>query len=67
MRALYSPIDTKGGVILMANMTWTPDEHQDKKAKQYLDKINHAPYVSILLGSMLIFLLFTTLILFGTF
>jgi hypothetical protein len=51
----------------MANMTWTPDENQDKKAKQYLDKMNHAPYGPILLGSMLLFCLFTILILFGTF
>ena len=51
----------------MANMTWTPDESRDKKVKQYLDKINHAPYGVIIILSMVLFCLLTTLVLFGTF
>jgi hypothetical protein len=54
-------------VAIMANMTWIPDENRDKKVKQYLDKINHAPYGSIVLISIMLFCLLTALVLFGTF
>jgi hypothetical protein len=51
----------------MANMTWTPNENRDKKVKQYLDKVNHAPYGAIVILSMVLFCLLTALVLFGTF
>jgi hypothetical protein len=54
-------------VKIMANMTWTPDENRDKKVKQYLDKVNHAPYGAIVILSMVLFCLLTALVLFGTF
>jgi hypothetical protein len=51
----------------MASMTWTPNENQDRKVKQYLDQVNHAPYASIVLLSAVLFCLLTAVILFGTF
>jgi Fe2+ transport system protein B len=51
----------------MDNTFWTPDEKKDKKAKQYLDKINHSPYLTITLIVLSLFLVFTGLILMGSF
>jgi hypothetical protein len=51
----------------MASMTWTPDESRDRKVKQYFDKVNHAPYVSILFLGTALFCLLTALMLLGMF
>lgn len=39
----------------------------DKKKKQYLDKINHAPYGSIVLVLLGVLIVFTGLVLVGSF
>jgi hypothetical protein len=50
----------------MKPMIWHPEE-SDQKVNQYLDRINHAPYatiIGVLLGAII---LFTVFILMGSF
>lgn len=42
------------------------DTNQLKK-NQYLDKVNHAPYVTIIISGLIFFSLFTFLLLMGIF
>jgi hypothetical protein len=51
----------------MRGMTFTTLTEEDRKRNEYLDKINHAPYFSIVLTSMAIVSLFTMLVLLGAF
>lgn len=51
----------------MDNTFWTPNKQRDKKEKQYLDKINHAPYATIVLLLLSLLVLFSGLILVGSF
>jgi hypothetical protein len=51
----------------MDNTFWAPDNDRDKKKKQYLDKINHAPYATILVAVLGLLILFTGLVLVGSF
>ncbi|MEH2072050.1 MAG: hypothetical protein V7K47_28525 [Nostoc sp.] len=48
-------------------MTFKPLTEQDRQRNEYLDKINRAPYSTILLIGTLTFLLFTTGALLGAF
>lgn len=50
----------------MKPATWYPNE-KDAKVNQYLDRMNHAPYGFIFLSMMLLFVLFTFVILVGIF
>ena len=50
----------------MKQMVWQPEE-RDERVNQYLDKINHAPYQSIVTISIVAFCLFTAAILIGIF
>jgi hypothetical protein len=51
----------------MDNTFFTPDNGPDKKKKQYLDKINHAPYPTILVMVLGLLIVFTGLVLVGSF
>jgi hypothetical protein len=51
----------------MDNMFWSSNPDRDKKRKQYLDKINHAPYGSIFLLFLGLLVAFTGLVLVGSF
>jgi hypothetical protein len=51
----------------MDNTFFTPDNEQDKKKKQYLNKINHAPYPTILVMVVGLLIIFTGLVLVGSF
>jgi hypothetical protein len=51
----------------MDNTFFTPENEQDKKRKQYLDKINHAPYPTILVTVLGLLIVFTGLVLVGSF
>jgi hypothetical protein len=50
----------------MKPMIWHPEE-QDKKVNQYLDSLNHEPWVAFVMVSLLLVCLFTALVLIGTF
>jgi hypothetical protein len=50
----------------MKPMIWHPEE-KDRKVNEYLDRVNHAPYGTIMLLMVGGFVLFTTLILIGIF
>lgn len=50
----------------MKPMIWHPEE-RDQKVNQYLDQINHAPYVAITFLVLGAFCLFTLIILVGSF
>jgi hypothetical protein len=50
----------------MKPMIWAPDEH-DKEVNQYLEQINHAPYEVIAAMIMILFCLFTAVVLIGNF
>ena len=50
----------------MKQMVWQPEE-RDQRVNKYLDKINHAPYQSIVTISIVAFCLFTAAILIGIF
>jgi hypothetical protein len=51
----------------MNNTFFTPDDNRDQKRKQYLDKINHAPYPTILVMVLGLLIIFTGLVLVGSF
>jgi hypothetical protein len=51
----------------MDNTFFTPDDDHDKKKKQYLEKINHAPYPTILVTVLGLLIIFTGLVLVGSF
>lgn len=51
----------------MDNTFWTPDDAKNKKAREYFEKINHAPYPSIALILLSLLLVFAGLILVGSF
>jgi hypothetical protein len=57
-------IQREGG--LMKPMIWRPEEN-DQKVNQYLDRINHAPYLLIIGLSIGLFCLFSLLVLVGIF
>jgi hypothetical protein len=46
---------------------WTPNEESDRKARQYFEKINHAPYATIILLSVTLLFVFAGFILIGSF
>jgi hypothetical protein len=50
----------------MKPMIWHP-EPKDKKVNQYLDKINHEPWLAISAVALLLLCVFTVLVLLGTF
>ena len=50
----------------MKPMIWHPDP-QDEKVNQYLDQVNHEPWLAIVAGIMLFVCCFTLLVLLGTF
>ena len=50
----------------MKPMIWHPEE-KDRKVKEYLRQVNHAPYPTIFLIVFSVFLLFTSIILLGIF
>jgi hypothetical protein len=47
-------------------MIWHPEE-KDKRVNQYLDQVNHAPYVTIYAVLIGLFCLFTFAVLVGSF
>lgn len=51
----------------MREMSFKPLTEEDRQRNQYLDKINHAPYPTIVLIAMAICLLFTMGVLIGSF
>ncbi|MBD2200914.1 MULTISPECIES: hypothetical protein [Calothrix] len=51
----------------MREMTFKPLTEADRQRNQYLDKINHAPYPTIFLMAMGVFVLFTISVLIGAF
>ncbi|BAY26796.1 hypothetical protein NIES2100_66120 [Calothrix sp. NIES-2100] len=51
----------------MREMSFKPLTEEDRQKNQYLDKINHAPYPTIVLIAMAMFVLFTIGILMGAF
>lgn len=46
---------------------WTPTDENDRKARKYLEKINHAPYATIILLSLSLLFVFAGFILIGSF
>jgi hypothetical protein len=46
---------------------WTPNDESDRKARRYLEKINHAPYGRIVLLLLGFLVVFTGLVLLGSF
>lgn len=48
-------------------MVWVPSPEKDRKAGQYLDHINHAPYEMIVAAIAVSFLAITFTILAGSF
>jgi hypothetical protein len=49
------------------NTFWNSNHDRDKKRKQYLDKINHAPYGSIFFLFLGLLVVFTGLVVVGSF
>ena len=50
----------------MKPMIWRPEE-KDKQVNEYLDQVNHAPYLPILAGMFGLFCLFTLSVMLGVF
>lgn len=50
----------------MKPMIWRP-EKQDEKVNQYLDSINHEPWLSIVMFSILVISIFMVFMIVGTF
>ncbi len=50
----------------MKPMIWHP-ENKDEKVNQYLDRMNHAPYGTIIILALGLFFLFTFVVLVGVF
>lgn len=50
----------------MKPMIWHPEE-KDSQVNQYLEQINHAPYITIAAIGLAIFCLFTMMVLLGSF
>lgn len=50
----------------MKPMIWHPEE-KDSKVNQYLEQINHAPYITIVAVILGMFCLFTFMVLLGSF
>ncbi len=50
----------------MKPMVWHPEE-KDERVNQYLDRVNHAPYVTIYAMLIALFCLFTFVVLVGSF
>lgn len=51
----------------MHDMYFKPLSEEDRKKHQYLEKINHAPYFTISMIVLAMFILFTTAVLLGVF
>jgi hypothetical protein len=51
----------------MGRTDWVPDTTKDKKEKAYFDRINHAPYLKIASIVLMLLVVFTGLILVGSF
>lgn len=51
----------------MHDMHFKPLTDEERKRNKYLEKINHAPYFTIFMIIMAMFLLFTTAVLIGVF
>ncbi|MEA5509386.1 hypothetical protein VB715_06375 [Crocosphaera sp. UHCC 0190] len=51
----------------MHDMHFKPLSEKDRKRNEYLEKMNHAPYFTIFMIVMAMFLLFTTAVLMGVF
>lgn len=51
----------------MKSMTWKPDEEHDTKVNNYLEKINHAPYIAIFAAILGAFCGFVLIVLLGVF
>jgi hypothetical protein len=51
----------------MREMDFKPLTDKDRQRNEYLDKMNHAPYATIVLAAMGICLLFTLSVLLGAF
>lgn len=50
----------------MKSMIWHP-EAKDEKNNQYLDRMNHAPYGTIVILTLGLFFLFTFVVVLGVF
>jgi hypothetical protein len=50
----------------MKPMIWHPEE-KDTKVNQYLDRMNHEPWLAFIAGGIVFFMLFTLLIFLGIF
>lgn len=53
-------------VEIMKPMIWHPEE-KDQRVNQYLEQINHAPYITIIALVLGLFCLFSFIILVGSF
>ncbi|GJD20738.1 hypothetical protein RIVM261_056940 [Rivularia sp. IAM M-261] len=53
--------------VSMREMSFTTLTEEDRKRNEYLDKMNHAPYFTIVMISMGIVSLFTMFVLLGAF
>ncbi|ESA32939.1 hypothetical protein N836_23025 [Leptolyngbya sp. Heron Island J] len=52
---------------VMKSMIWKPDEEHDRQVNAYLDAENHAPYEIIWAIGIVMFCLFTAVVLIGNF
>lgn len=52
---------------VMKSMIWKPDEEHDRQINAYLDAENHAPYEIIWAIGIVMFCLFTAVVLIGNF
>jgi hypothetical protein len=52
---------------IMDRTDWVPNTTKDKKEKAYFDRINHAPYLKIASIVLMLLVVFTGLILVGSF
>lgn len=51
----------------MKSMVWVPSPEQDRKANQYLDQVNHAPYEVIMAAIAISVVALTFTVLVGSF
>ena len=51
----------------MKSMVWVPAPEKDRKANQYLDQVNHAPYELIMAIAAVSFVVLTFTVLVGSF
>lgn len=63
----HKRIEVTEGNHIMREMDFKPLTDKDRQRNEYLDKMNHAPYPTIVLMAMGICLLFTLSVLLGSF